>query len=216
MPSLTRPNKRREEIDWPAARERLARAAADTSQLDPAQCQRILIERARALARKPAAIAGSTAASLGDLELLHFRLARESYAIEAHYVHRVIQPSGLTRLPGAPTHLRGVTNLRGEILPVFDLREWFEVERVGPSDATRWLVLGASSSELCLWVDAVDELSAMSPRDLHRADRDRRHGGDLLHGITQEAQTILDGARLLAHPELFVGETVNARQEIAS
>jgi purine-binding chemotaxis protein CheW len=217
MPNLVRPKPRGDALDWQAARERLARATIDDSTVDPAQRQRILSERARALAQKPATIVASRAAlHADDVEMLHFQLAREHYAIEAHFVHQVIQPSELTRLPGAPPHLRGVTNLRGEILPVFDVREWFEVERTSRNDDTRWLVLGTHVPELCLWVDAVQELSSIDRRSLHRLDRDDRRGNDLVAGVTQDAHTVLDGARLLAHSELFVGDAPGAPEEVVS
>jgi purine-binding chemotaxis protein CheW len=213
MPSLTRSKPRREVLDWQVARERLAQAAVDRSQLDPAARQRILTERARVLARRPATSTGGRA---DERELLHFCLARERYAIDTRFVHQVIKPGELTRVPGAPPQLRGVTNLRGEILPVFDVREWFDLERSARSDATRWLVLGIDAAELCLWVDAVAELTLLDLSSLHCGDRDERRGFDLVSGVTRDAQTVLDGERLLAHPELFVGEAAGARQEVGS
>jgi purine-binding chemotaxis protein CheW len=217
MPSLTRSKPRRDALDWQAARERLARAIVDTSQLDPTQRQRILTERARALARRPTTLALPNAAGRpAEVEFLHFRLVRERYAIESQFIHQVIKPGELTRVPGAPPHLRGVTNLRGEILPVFDVRDWFDLERSARSDDTRWLVLGMDAPELCLWADAVDELSSFDPRSLHRGERDDRHGYDLVSGVTHDAQTVLDGERLLADSELFVGDAPGARQGVAS
>lgn len=198
---------------------RLTRTLAETTQdraaLDPAERDRILNERARALARKPVEVA-QTRSNHDTLELLQFRFGTERYALEARYVHRVIRPCDLTRLPGAPPHLRGVTNLRGEILPVFDLREWFEVERVAPSDEARWLVLGVHGPELCLWTDGVMDVDAIDPRSLHRGEREDRHAQEFVRGVTQQALSVLDAARLLAHPDLFVGSTANARQEVPS
>jgi purine-binding chemotaxis protein CheW len=216
MPSLTRSKPHREVLDWKNARERLARASQDRSQIDPEQRERILTERARALARRSTTLATSTARSAEEVELIQFRWAREQYAISAEFVHLVIKPCDVTRLPGAPTQLRGVTNLRGEILPVFDLREWFEIERVARSDASRWLVLGASAPELCLMTDGIDEIFALDPRSLHRADSDSRHGHDLVQGVTRDARTVLDGAAILAHPELVIGDEPNARPEVVS
>jgi purine-binding chemotaxis protein CheW len=217
MPSLTRSKPRREALDWKSARERLARSLQDDSQIDPEQRDRILTERARTLARKSTTLATTSATrSAQEVELVQFRWAREQYAIAAEFVHLVIKPCDLTRLPGAPTHLRGVTNLRGEILPVFDLREWFEVDRVPRSDTSRWLVLGTDLPELCLLTDEIDEIFALDPRTLHRAESDSRHGHDLVQGVTSDARTVLDGAAILAHPELVIGDEPNARPEVVS
>jgi purine-binding chemotaxis protein CheW len=217
MPSLNRSKPRREVLDWNAARERLARASEDRSRIDPERRERILEERARALARRPDALTTAHARSSAvEVELVQFRWAREQYAIGAQFVHEVIEPSDITRLPGAPTHLRGITNLRGEIVPVFDLRAWFEIDRLGRSDDTRWLVLGASVPELCLVTDEVDELFTLDPRSLHRLDSDVRRGHDLIQGVTSDARTVLDGAALLAHPELSIGEERGGHPEVIS
>jgi purine-binding chemotaxis protein CheW len=215
MPSLTRSKQRRTTFDWQNARERLERATEDRSRQDASERDRVLTERARALARKPSEGASLTP-NLATLELLHFRLARERYALESRYVQRVIRPSEITRLPAAPPQLRGVANLRGEILPVFDLREWFEIDRIAATDDTRWLVLGTHSAELCLWVDGVDDVGAIESRSLHRSEREDRRTQELVQGVTQNAASVLDGARLLAHPELFIGEGGSARGEVRS
>jgi purine-binding chemotaxis protein CheW len=216
MPGLTRTKPRRTTFDWQSARERLDRATDGRKRDDRIERERVLAERARALAKRPSESAANLSSNLGLLELLHFRLARECYAIEASYVCRVVRPSEITRLPGAPAHLRGVTNLRGEILPVFDLRDWFEVERVAPNGETRWLVLGTHTAELCLWVDGVDDVSTIDSRTLHRSERDDRRTQELVQGVTHNADSVLDGARLLAHPELFIGEAGSARGEARS
>jgi purine-binding chemotaxis protein CheW len=191
----------------------LTRAHVDAT-LEPAERDRILNERARALARKPVEV-GQALLGRDTLELLQFRLGIERYAIEAQYVHRVIRPRELTRLPGAPPQFRGVTNMRGEILPVFDLREWFDVERVAPGDDTRWLVLGVHAPELCLWVDGVMDIVAADPGSLHRSERADRRAQELVQGVTQHAISVLDAARLLAHPDLFIGEAGNGRPEVS-
>jgi purine-binding chemotaxis protein CheW len=216
MPGLTRSKPRRATFDWQTARERLERATEDRARHDPVERDRVLTERARALARRSSDSVATLAPNLGLVELLHFRLARERYAIEARYVHRVIRPAEITRLPGAPPQLRGVSNLRGEILPVFDLRDWFEVERIAPTEETRWLVLGTHAAELCMWVDGVDDVLGIDSRSLHRSEREDRRTQELVQGVTQFAHSVLDGARLLAHPELFIGEAGSARGEVRS
>jgi purine-binding chemotaxis protein CheW len=217
MPSMNRSKPRREVLDWNAARERLARASDDRSRIDPERRERILEERARALARKPEALTTTHARPNSvEVELVQFRWAREQYAIDAQFVHEVIEPSEVTRLPGAPAHLRGITNLRGEIVPVFDLRAWFEIDRSRHSDDTRWLVLGANEPEMCLIADGVDDLVTLDPRTLHRLDSDVRRGCELVQGVTSDARTVLDGAALLAHPELSIGEEPANQLEVIS
>ena len=52
-----------------------------------------------------------------------FRLGGEGYALEVMRVQEVLDVGALTQVPGGPKSLRGVLNLRGHVVPVYDLRE---------------------------------------------------------------------------------------------
>ena len=100
-------------------------------------------ERARRLARPAAEVRGS-----GDtLEIVVFGLASERYAVENRYVREVVRLADLAPVPGAPEFMAGVTNLRGEILAVVDLRRFFGVPARGITDTSRVVVLGADEAE---------------------------------------------------------------------
>jgi purine-binding chemotaxis protein CheW len=195
-------------FDWQAIRERLARAADGEVAVDPEERERVLHERALRLARPQLMAAGDTAfARLPDaIEVVSFQLGNESYAIESRYVHQVLMPGALTRVPGAPSQLRGVTNVRGEIMPVFDLRELLEAERTAAADSARWLLLGEAVPELCLWADAVEELCAIDPSALSAPGRDNRPRHAFVRGVTRDARSVLDGAALLSDRQLFAGD----------
>ncbi len=54
-------------------------------------------------------------------QFLTFFLGDEEYAISVLKVTEIIEAGALTRVPGAPSWIRGVTNLRGSVVPVVDL-----------------------------------------------------------------------------------------------
>jgi purine-binding chemotaxis protein CheW len=56
-----------------------------------------------------------------------FRLGGEGYALEVMRVQEVLDVGQLTQVPGGPKSLRGVLNLRGHVVPVYDLRVPFEL-----------------------------------------------------------------------------------------
>src|SRR5664279_911816 len=56
-----------------------------------------------------------------------FRLGGEGYALEVMRVQEVLDVKTLTHVPGGPKSLRGVLNLRGHVVPVYDLRVPFEL-----------------------------------------------------------------------------------------
>ncbi|HKU41471.1 MAG TPA: chemotaxis protein CheW [Polyangiales bacterium] len=198
-------------LDWQRARERLAQLGRGVLELDAAAQQRVLEERARLLARPQHGVAALQLPAANDrlLALLHFELGSERFAVETRFVHQIMLPGELTRVPGAPSQLRGVTNLRGEILPVFELRELLAPSQAGAAEAARWLVLGEAEPELCLAVDAVGEISLLERGELTTNDRT-----ELMLGVTADARSVLHGAGLLAHRALFIGDAASTSKEV--
>lgn len=93
-------------------------------------------------------------------ELLSFGLAEELYALPIIQVREIIQLPPVTRLPGAPSFLRGVINLRGTVVPLVDLREELGLPPVEYGKYTVVIVTEALGIPVGLIVDrVVDVLS---------------------------------------------------------
>ena len=204
-----KPTRRRhgEAVDWTAVRERLARAQAATAsalELSPERARAVMDERARLLARPQAVSPAPTEV----LETLTFALGHERYAVESKHVREVVRLVDFTPVPGAPEFLLGVMNLRGEVLAIADLRKFFGVPQPGLTDLARVVVLGAEHAELGVLADEAHELRILSVAELLEppgsvAGIDREY----LLGVTRDALIVLDGARLLADPRLFIDQT---------
>src|SRR5690348_15037984 len=97
----------------------------------------ILRERARKLAM-PWEAAGVTGPVLRVIE---FHVARERYAVEVQYVREVHPLEELTPLPCTPAFLSGIVNLRGRIVPVMDLRRFFDLQDGGLNDLHRIILV---------------------------------------------------------------------------
>lgn len=54
---------------------------------------------------------------------LTFRLGMEGYAVSVDDVLEIVRDQRITRVPCVPAHIRGVVNLRGKVVPVYDLRQ---------------------------------------------------------------------------------------------
>src|SRR5271169_5672673 len=75
-----------------------------------------------------------------------FRLGGEGYALEVMRVQEVLDMQALTEVPGAPKHLLGVINLRGHVVPVYDLRLPFGLSREDASGRAPCVLIVESSS----------------------------------------------------------------------
>ena len=169
--------------------------------LDQAREAEILDERARLLARPPAAELRSE----DRIELLIFSLSKELYALETSGVREVVRFVDFTLVPGAPALLLGVTNVRGQILPVFDLRRLAGIVPKGLTDLSRLLVLGQDREELGLIADEVREVKVMRREEvMDPPDELAAIGRGLLLGVTRDAVTVLDIQGLLRDPRLFL------------
>lgn len=97
------------------------------------------------------------------------QVGAEHYALPVEAVLEVARPARLTPVPGAPAHVVGVMNLRGEVLPVVDLAALAGLRP--PGDATVIAVVESGGARAGLAVDAVvdvGELPEPSPTDVAR------------------------------------------------
>lgn len=74
-------------------------------------------------------------------QYLTFRLGDELFAIPVAHVREVLEVSQITKVPTAPSYMRGVVNVRGKAIPVADLRQKFGLPRVEDSVHTRIVVM---------------------------------------------------------------------------
>ncbi len=168
---------------------------------DAGRAAAILEERARLLARPPAKERAD------GMEVLVFSLSGETYALETRAVREVARFTDFTAVPGASALLLGVTNLEGEILPVFDLRKLTGLASKGLTDLSRLLVLGEDRSEFGLLADEVREVRLLGREEVFDPPEALAAlGRSLLRGVTKDAVLVLDGAALLRDPRLFIDE----------
>jgi len=106
------------------------------------------------------ALATETRAKEG--KYLTFALAREEYCIEILKVREIIGYMSITAVPRMPVFVKGVINLRGQVIPVIDLRCRFDMETKEITDQTCIIVVDIShegrSFNAGLIVDRVQEV----------------------------------------------------------
>jgi purine-binding chemotaxis protein CheW len=165
-----------------------------------------LKERAQALARPP-----ETARAQAMLELLEFKLANERYAVETRYVREVHPLRDLTPLPGTPAFVRGIVNLRGRIVPVFDLKKFFSLPEQGLTDLHRIIVVRGRDLELGLLADVVVSVRLVAADTLTPAlPTLSAIGAEYLKGVSDERLVVLDLERILADPRIVVDDEVES------
>jgi purine-binding chemotaxis protein CheW len=107
---------------------------------------------------------GATRASGG--KFLTFFLDREEYGIEILSVREIIGLLPVTPVPQTPHYVQGVVNLRGQVIPVVDLRLKFDMPGIDATDESCIIVVQTSGTQLGIIVDKVSEVLDILSQDI--------------------------------------------------
>jgi len=101
-----------------------------------------------------------------ELQLVAFRLGKETYAVDIQQVQEIIRMQHITQVPGAPSFVEGVINLRGRIVPVIDLRQRLGLPRGERTGETRIVVVEVPPHRVGMVVDAVEEVFRIQEEEI--------------------------------------------------
>jgi purine-binding chemotaxis protein CheW len=164
--------------------EEAERALSQEGGVDPEERQRILAERAQALAFARARV------EVEALEVLAFRVGGERYAVPIEEVDEVLEIRGLSPLLGAPRHVLGAVVARARVLPVFDLRALLGLEGGGLTDLNKVVAVGRGDDLFGIAVEDVEGRLA-----LPLASSQRQAAGPFAF-VTADRLAVLDLAQL--------------------
>jgi len=99
-------------------------------------------------------------------EYLVFRLGQEQYGIEILKVQEIRGCDRVTRIPNAHDFITGVTNLRGVIVPIVDLRVRFQLPVVENDENTVVIVLNLNDRVVGIVVDGVVDVLSLEPEQV--------------------------------------------------
>lgn len=89
---------------------------------------------------------------------LTFVIDDDGYGIEIQYVTEIIGMQGITEVPELPDFIVGIINLRGQIIPVMDVRTRFQKSFMEYNDRTCIIVINIEEISIGLIVDMVSEV----------------------------------------------------------
>lgn len=191
-------------IDWREIRRRVDAAVASDAKQSPEEIQRILKERAHALAQAPA-----VEDSVEFVEIVEFQLAHERYALETLHVREVFPLDDLAPLPCTPAFVLGIVNLRGEIVSVVDIRKFFGLPQKGITNLDRIIVLESGEMTFGVLADDIVGVRRLPVAEM-RSSQPLPAGihENYVQGITANGLAVLDARAILADANIVVQEYV--------
>jgi purine-binding chemotaxis protein CheW len=140
-----------------------------------------------------------------DGQYLTFTLGHEEYGVEILKVQEIKGSSVITPIPNTPAYIKGVTNLRGTIIPVVDLRAKLQMPEAPAGRFAATVVLTVGAKTVGLLVDAVSDVLHIPKADVQPTpDFGAEVDARFINGVARAGDKLiilLDIERVLAGDE---------------
>ncbi|NRA83769.1 MAG: chemotaxis protein CheW [Gammaproteobacteria bacterium] len=114
-------------------------------------------------------IVGNVVDSDEVLQWVTFRLENETYGVNVMQVQEVLRYSEIAPVPGAPSYVLGIINLRGSVVTVIDTRSRFGLLPDEITDNTRVVIIESDKQVIGILVDSVAEVVYMKASEIEPA-----------------------------------------------
>jgi purine-binding chemotaxis protein CheW len=132
-----------------------------------------------------------------ELQLIVFRLGEEEYAVPIQVVQEIITPKKAVHLPNTPYFVQGVTNLRGNIIPIINGRAKFNIMGVTNPIEPRIIIFEINERTIGLSVDSVSEVVYLEKKNIVHTSAETSSIHNFIQGIGKFRNRLL----LIINPE---------------
>ncbi len=101
-----------------------------------------------------------------EIKVVTFKVGDEEYAIDIMKIDSVSEMMKIMHLPGIPSFILGVSNLRGEVIPIIDTRTKFSLPEKESNSNDRVVVVYISDKKVGIVVDEVREVLTLTPEQI--------------------------------------------------
>ncbi|MEA1975792.1 MAG: chemotaxis protein CheW [Bacillota bacterium] len=105
------------------------------------------------------------------IEYVIFKIENEYYGLNIKFVENIEKAQAITRVPFAESYIEGVINLRGNIIPVVDLRIKFDLEKKEMTKDSRIIIINFDNYHIGLVVDSSSEVVQLNKENIESAPR---------------------------------------------
>ena len=127
-----------------------------------------------------------------ELQFVTFTLESEEYGIPINKVREIIKISEWNKVPRAPYFIKGVINLRGEIIPIIDLRILFKMKKTSSKDQYQIVIIEISGNRVGIMVEEVNEVIKLTAAAIEQLpDILKTDGSSFIMGMGKQDNRIL-------------------------
>jgi len=138
-----------------------------------------------------------------DNKFLTFTVGNDELGMPISLINTIyINQQSITEVPGLPSYLRGLINMRGSVVPVMDVRVRFGLSPKEFDDRTCIIVCEIAGTDIGLIVDAVRDVDDILPADISPPALSHSQSSRYINGIGKTAK----GTRLLLDCDRLVSD----------
>jgi purine-binding chemotaxis protein CheW len=125
----------------------------------------------------------------GDVQIVNFTIDDVNYGVPVEQVREVRDIQTVTPIPGAPSYVEGVTNLRGQIITVMDLRKRLGIPQKGKA-GEKIIVIVSEKNTVGVIVDSVTEVSTIREQDIEKDKEVTTTLDDSIIGVGKQGNSL--------------------------
>jgi len=128
---------------------------------------------------------------MNNREYVIFKLADESYAVDIDHVENIEKHTEITRVPYTKKYIKGVINLRGNIIPVIDVRKRFNLKTKEVDKDSRIMIINHRELKVGLLVDVSSEVLQIEDENIEPAPKVTGADDDYISSIGKDNGRII-------------------------
>lgn len=125
------------------------------------------------------------------VQLVGFIVGEEEYTVPILSIQEIIKPISWTRVPQTPDYVLGVFNLRGNVIPLIDLRRRFGLPSKKHTEDTRFIVMLNDDEIAGFVIDNLTEAIRLNKKDIDPAPESMLEEKSLIEGVGKQKDRIL-------------------------
>ena len=133
----------------------------------------------------------TTEAGTNEWQLVVFVLGEQTFAINVDKTREILRWPGCRAIPDAPVALIGITSVRGEVLPMVDLRIFLGIQPTTPLEQSKVIIAEFNEVKLGFVVDAVERIYRIKSEDLDASMTGKYLGDWILYVIKRDSRNVL-------------------------
>jgi len=126
-------------------------------------------------------------------QYIKIEMGAETFGIDIGFVDNILRMQRITRVPNVPVYVKGVINLRGEIVPIINLRSKMGLEEIEETKATRIIIIKMEQvGKVGFIVDCVKEVVSISEEQVESIKHDSKDDSThFVSAVGKEADSII-------------------------